>query len=659
MRKPTSRLLCLGLPALLSFAGCERSSEANPTASGNEGAPTARADEGRIVVASFGPDGEPLGDDLVAAVETEPPVPFAAATTGEASQALTAKAADKAPEEKLGAELKAVMGQRLQQGLSRADAMKQKVDVTIVVADAQPEAPLPALNPLFPRESTENVARLKARLEAFDQLAQRRFGLQAPAAEAVRSAGGKLAEQFVSCNCFRAEVPLAALDALTARADVLHVELSDSPTPPPVDTNANNDIADAKTRLNYPMLSPYRATAGQSVALLDTGVRWTHTSLASGVSWLARLDCVNGGASCNNTAAAGYNPDDNDWNHGTSTASILVGNANLGSDHQGVLGSQLGSFKVYTANGLHRDATLRAFDTARRSGYDVIVAEMQDSDGSLDSAIATAAASAFDSGVTVIAANGNALQRCQVDTNGNTVPGQVGGPAHAKKVLGIGTYDINQTTNAPLNHCVGPTSDGRVKPDILMPTNTEAASNSSSTATRSFGGTSGATPYGGAAAMLIRNFYFSNGWDASPGNIYAALIANGSGSMLGPVSDRAGGGPVRLRPRSCSRWYNGWRTVSNGQSVEIPFDIGAGAQEISMAIWWDEGNTYHNNLDLTLTNPGGNIRWHSQKVGNVWERIILSNANESGRWKATIRGTSVPRGPQKVWLLLHTRLPGC
>jgi hypothetical protein len=613
---------------------------------------------------SFGPDGEPVDASFVDSFEAEP------ATRAPQTLSVAVSA-----DQKIGAELRARLAESIaaaagtaattgsgtasRTASSSARSRAEFIDVTFVLRDPVDEPQLPSLNPLLPRDAPENAKRLATRLDAFEKLKAHRSAVQAPVIRAIEAAGGLVGEQFVSCNCFVAKTPPDPLKTLIQNQDILHVELSESPTPPPVDTNTANDIADAKLRFNHSVLSPYRATAGQSIALLDTGVRWTHTSLASGVSWQARLDCVFGGTGCATSSNAGFNPDDNDWNHGTSTASILVGNTNLGSDHGGLLGSAIGSFKVYTASGLNRAATLRAFDAARAGGYDVIVAEMQDSDPSLSSALATAAASAFDSGIAVIAANGNAGQRCQTDANGQTIAGQVGGPAHAKKVIGIGTYDINSSTDTPLNHCVGPTADGRVKPDILMPTRTEAASTTSSTATRSFSGTSGATPYGGAAAMLIRNFYFANGWDASPGNVYAGLIANGSGSMLGPVSSRAGAGAVKLRPRSCSRWYNGWRTVSNGQVIDIPFDVGAGAQDISMAIWWPEGNDYHNNVDLTISNPAGTTRWHSSNVGNVWERINLKGVTGAGSWTATIKGTSVPRGPQKVWLLLHTKLPGC
>ena len=52
----------------------------------------------------------------------------------------------------------------------------------------------------------------------------------------------------------------------------------------------------------------------------------------------------------------------------------------------------------------------------------------------------------------------------------------------------------------------GPATDGRYKPDIQAPTWSETASNTGDAALRVFSGTSGATPYASAAAMLARNW---------------------------------------------------------------------------------------------------------------------------------------------------------
>ena len=115
------------------------------------------------------------------------------------------------------------------------------------------------------------------------------------------------------------------------------------------------------------------------------------------------------------------------------------------------------------------------------------MAEMQGG-GSDTSAISTAADSAFDAGAVVIAANGNN------GPNSSTV----NTPANAHKVIGVGNFDV-QTLSQIQSQSRGPAPDNRFKPDIQAPTNTETASNSSDSALRVFGGTSGATPYAAGA----------------------------------------------------------------------------------------------------------------------------------------------------------------
>src|SRR6185312_14049355 len=158
---------------------------------------------------------------------------------------------------------------------------------------------------------------------------------------------------------------------------------------------------------------------------------------------------------------------DDCWNHGTSTGAIISGNSNLGFAFRGVTGITLDSFKVYPTGcfGLDSTSAVRGFQRALAVLDRVVVAEMQGSGGAT-SAISAAADAAFDAGAVVIGANGNASQVTEV-----------GSPGVAHKAIGVGAVDVQ--TLATVSQINGPAADGRTKPDIQAPTNTETASNAS------------------------------------------------------------------------------------------------------------------------------------------------------------------------------------
>ena len=242
-------------------------------------------------------------------------------------------------------------------------------------------------------------------------------------------------------------------------------------------------------------------------------MRFSHILFNSPSHIAFRLDCVNGGSGCNSGST--LDPNDDCWDHGTSSGAIITANNRSGNDFRGVTAITLDSFKVYptsfsAASGLCNGnlsvtAAVRGFQRAVAVLDRVIVAEMQ-AGGSDTSSISAAADNAFDAGAVIIAANGN---------NGPAAS-TVNEPAIAHKVIGVGNFDV-QTLNQINGQSRGPAPDNRIKPDIQAPTNTETAGNGcgwqqnctaggSDTAINSFGGTSGANAVrrgrSGAVAQL-------------------------------------------------------------------------------------------------------------------------------------------------------------
>jgi hypothetical protein len=455
----------------------------------------------------------------------------------------------------------------------------------------------------------------------------------------------ELREQFWLVNAFSADVPLGAVKELLGSPEVLYLQLEDDGEKPPVDGNPNNDVADGRARI---VSDPYFNLPGMTggyIGLLDTGVRTSHTLFAAPGDHIDFLrDCVNGGATCNNTLGPGFNTDDDCWDHGTSTAAIVSGNSNLGADFRGVTAITIDSWKVYPngCGGLNATAVLRGFQNGLLVFDRTFIAEMQAGE-SENGTIATAADNAFAAGAAVIAANGNF----------GSGAGTVRSPAIAHKAIGVGAYNV-ETLATPGYQSRGPATDGRYKPDIQLPTDTETASNASATATQSFGGTSGATPYAGGAAALTRNWLQKFGTTA-PGATYARLILGGQHPW--PYDNVEGAGDEKMP--TCGTSYWGTVTINGtGSIVDVPIGVPAWRSGLQAALWWPEGvSESHDDVDVHIIDPSGTERARGFSGVSIFERTEYMAPLASGTWKVRIKGYSISSGPQTVYWA--ARVVGC
>ena len=500
-----------------------------------------------------------------------------------------------------------------------------------------------------PRDSQANRA-VQSRSEALiGQIVERRDGgYRQLAQEFTERYAAEIRETFWLLRCMLMEVPLRMVTELAERDDVLYIEPNDAGDVPGQNTNPNDDVDDGRGRI---VSDPYfnLGLTGGFVGLLDTGLRFTHTSFNSPSHIAFRFDCT-GGSGC--TTGPGSNPNDDCWNHGTAEAAAFTANANQGNAFRGVTGITLDSFKVFPTafnaaggcNGfLNIAAGVSAFQTAVSVFDRVIYGGMQGS-GNYLSALSIAADNAFDAGAVVIGINGNF----------GPAAGTVNSPANAHRVIGVGNFDV-QTLAQVASQSRGPTPDGRIKPDIQAPTNTETASNASDTALRTFTGTSGAAPYAAGAAALLRNFLLNTIPVVDPGQVYSLLIL--SGQQVSPFNNTSGAGPLRL-PTGGTIFF-GKVAVNNGGTIDIPLKIGGGLNVLDAALWWPETATVflggqvtievHNDIDLHLLNPGGATVATSLSVSSVFERTRATGAPlTAGTWTLRIRGFSVPASPQTV-----------
>ena len=515
-----------------------------------------------------------------------------------------------------------------------AAAAPQTVIVTFRDPVQIPRFPEPEL--AEPPDSPANVAAAARATQLVGEItAERAPGLERLARKLRVRHRAQVLETFWLVNAMKVQLPARAIADLARDPEVLYIEPDLTSALPP-DAIANNDVDDGRRRISSDPYFNLNQTGG-FIGLLDTGVRATHTQFTNPSHVDLREDCTSG--SCGSTP----NPDDDCWNHGTSTAAIITANNRQGNPYRGVTAITLDSFKVYPAScgGLSTGATLAAFQRAVAVVDRVIVAEMQGG-GNEQSSISLAADNAFDAGAVVIAANGN---------NGPGA-GTVNSPANAHKVIGVGDFDVRSLAQYG-GQSRGPTSDNRIKPDIQTPTNTETASNASSTALQVFSGTSGATPYAGAAAALVRNFLRGTNSGIDPGQVYSFLIL--SGQTPYPFNNTSGAGRLVL-PTNGTRWW-GKVSVSGGGVVNIPIAVGGPSpNRLDAAIWWPETATQaHNDIDLDLVRPNNSVATSSISGPSVFERVRVPGSIALGTWKVRVRGFSVPTGPQTVYWAAFAR----
>lgn len=453
-----------------------------------------------------------------------------------------------------------------------------------------------------------------------------------------KQAAFQVLEHFWIVNSATIAVKGGQLELMAESDEVVYLQPTVGGEPPPLDGNANNDAEDARAVI---VSDPYFALGLTQpwIGLLDTGVRESHDMFESPdhIAWMR--DCVNGGSNCNATSNPGFNTGDFAWNHGTSTAGILVGNAAIGAEYRGVTEVALDSWQIYTAAGLDSNATLRAIQAAIAAFDKVLVGELQAVEDDTG-AIATAADNAYDAGVIFVAANGN------FGPNDNTVRS----PGIAHKVLGVGGFMTDGGAQYG-NQGRGPATDGRFKPDVQAPTWSETASNASDTALQVFSGTSGATPYAAAVAMLARNWLQRMG-TFDNGQSYAFMILYGQKEW--PYDNTSGAGSLAMATNGWAWW--GKVSITDQLNCDIPITVSGTKNDFDVSLWWPESaSQQHNDIDVHLLDPSGVERAKGYSSAGIFERTQVGGTLATGTWTVRIRGYSVRTSSQVVYWAAHIR----
>lgn len=271
------------------------------------------------------------------------------------------------------------------------------------------------------------------------------------------------------------------------------------------------------------MWNDYGATGqGIRVAILDTGIDYTHPDLGHGFGPGQKV--IGGYDFVNNDA----DPMD-DHGHGTHVAGIVAANGTL----KGVApGAQLLAYKVLGADATGLTSGIlaaleRAADPDQNPLTDdkVHVVNMSlGGPGDADDPLSQAVDTAVDAGIVCVVAAGNR------GSGYNTIDS----PGCARKAITVGaTDDFDQIAQFSSRGPGQP--DLAIKPDLTAP-GVAINSTKGGGGYESMDGTSMATPHvAGAVALLLQKH---SGW--SPGQIKGALIGSAMDLGLDPVTQGAG-----------------------------------------------------------------------------------------------------------------------
>jgi serine protease AprX len=508
------------------------------------------------------------------------------------------------------------------------------LEVIIQLTDDYQLPRMPRLGADESRDSetwTDKAAVIDAEIE---KARTARARTQDPLARRLQQAGARVHDRLWIINAITATVDASLLDSLAADDTVERVA--------PSSGGGGLAAADIVVGRNAMNSDPYYNTSGLAsgwIALLDSGIRGTHQVLSTQTSWVR--DCVNGWTSNCSVAGTGLTLDPSDQtNHGTGVASIMSGNASLGSNNRGVTDIKMDSFRVFASNGaVDYGAVGRGFQAAVAGGDNVVNASFD----CYDSSCTDAANNAFDAGLVVIAAAGN---------TGGTAGNRIGDPANGKKVLAIAALEPTSLNRASYS-ATGPASDNRTKPELAAVggSSVEPLNLARRTSDSAFGdagmGTSYASPFvTGGAGLLSRWLKVSLGATSiEPGLTNAMLLASGI-NYSSPIYDNNIGAGRLVLPTSAVL-YGSKITITNGQTVDTTISIAAGVSTIDATIWWPEGTT-HNDVDLQLIRPDGTSAGSSGSSSQVWEKVHASTST-SGNWKIRAYGFSVT-GSQTVYV---------
>jgi hypothetical protein len=272
------------------------------------------------------------------------------------------------------------------------------------------------------------------------------------------------------------------------------------------------------------------------------------------------------------------------------------------------------------------------------------------------------------------------------NSSGNAQPNSVGSPAVAKNVVTVGALAHGNNNNKATFSNIGPTDDGRLKPDIMAPGLTiESAggneinnTNIHFPARKTLSGTSMSTPITAGSSALLRQ-YFTDGFyptgAANPadahnptGPLMKAMLINGAGIDGGHFNNDIGWGRVNLSNSlmfdDSDKKLRVWEVTNAGglktnEDIQFKVSVLSDKSLTITLVWYDlpgpfgSSKTLINDLDLEVEINGqvykGNVfsgAAESTTGGvrdsiNTVEQVRISTPVE-GIYTITVKGNNIP-----------------
>ena len=230
----------------------------------------------------------------------------------------------------------------------------------------------------------------------------------------------------------------------------------------------------------------------------------------------------------------------------------------------------------------------------------------------------------------------------------------------------------------------GPTEDGRIKPDFVVP-GTQILSTKSRSAGAcgwgSFdtdycynGGTSMATPIAaGATALLLEHLIENEGVTNPTSSLVKAIFGASSHDMIGQYSSptigagnpipnmHEGNGLLNMYSAVQTSFFQG-ESVSTGDNSGWSFTLPATPHDLQIALAYIDpeatpGVTPYlvNDLDLAVKSPTGVWTSLNDDLNNL--RLMNFSSPDAGTWEVHVNGTNIPTGPQFFSLAINHNVP--